>query len=409
MSDRAAPGPGASELTQVLILALGFGMVGIDRFMISTLFPVIAKDLALSYSDIGTITGALALAWGAAALLMGNWSDRIGRRKVLVGSMLVFSLLIGFSGLATGLAGLVLIRVLMGLADGAYTPASISATMAASPPQRRGRNIGLQQMTGLLFGLGIAPLLIPPLLHIIDWRWIFLLLAPPGLLLAWLSHRAIPDGGAEPVAEQARSSIADWKAVAAYRNVRLGMALMLIWLTCLVTVSAFMPNYMLDHLGLSFAQMGTAMSAIGIGGAIGTIILPWLSDHIGRRRVMLLGTVGALGGLVFLSATGASVAALFAGLFVVMACVMALITLTVGPLCGEAVPAGLTATASGLVIAVGELFGGGIAPILAGHVAQTVGIAHVLWLPMAALVAALLLCTAIEERVPNLDAPAPAA
>lgn len=410
MSDgpRPAAPPGASELTQVTILALGFGMVGIDRFMISTLFPVIARDLSLSYSDIGTITGALAIAWGVAALFMGNWSDRIGRRKVLVGSMLVFSLLIGFSGLAAGLASLVLIRVLMGLADGAYTPASISATLDASPPQRRGRNIGLQQMTALLFGLGVAPLLIPPLLHVIDWRWIFVLLTPPGLLLAWLSHRWIPAHEAAPVTGEARSSLADWKTVAGYRNVRIAMALMLAWLTCLVTVSAFMPNYMLDHLGLSFAQMGTAMSAIGIGGAIGTVILPWLSDHVGRRLVMLAGTAGALGGLVFLSTAGPSVPALFGGLFVVMACIMALITLTVGPLCGEAVPAGLTATASGLVIAAGELFGGGIAPILAGHVAQAVGIDHVLWLPMAALAVALILCFAIEERAPRFDTPATA-
>ena len=77
------------------LMALGFGLVGIDRFLISPLFPTIAKELDLNYSDIGTIAGALALAWGVAALIMGNLSDRIGRRKVLVGALILFSLLIG--------------------------------------------------------------------------------------------------------------------------------------------------------------------------------------------------------------------------------------------------------------------------------------------------------------------------
>ena len=93
-----------SDWGTIGLLSLGFGLVGIDRFMISTLFPVIARDLALTYDDIGVITGALAFAWGVAALIMGNKADRLGRRKVLVGSLLVFALLIGTSGLATGLA-----------------------------------------------------------------------------------------------------------------------------------------------------------------------------------------------------------------------------------------------------------------------------------------------------------------
>lgn len=144
------------EMTAVSMLSLGFGLVGIDRFLISTLFPVIAVDLHLSYSDIGAITGALAVAWGISALFMGNLSDRIGRRRVLTISLIVFSVLIGASGLAAGLMSLILVRVVMGFADGAYTPVSIAATMAASAPQRRGFNIGIQQMMMPLFGLGLA-------------------------------------------------------------------------------------------------------------------------------------------------------------------------------------------------------------------------------------------------------------
>lgn len=387
------------ECLAVIILALSFGLVGLDRFMISTLFPVIAKDLGLDYRDIGTITGALAIAWGVSALFMGNMSDRIGRRKVLVGALVLFSLLIGASGMAVGLVSLVFIRMLIGLADGAYVPASIAETIEVSPPHRSGRNVGLQQMTALLFGLGFAPLLIPPLLHLVDWRWIFALFVLPGFLLAWLTYKIIP---ARPtVGHAGRTHWSDWRAVLRFRNVRIAMVLMLSWLTCLVTISAFLPNYMLDHLGLSFAQMGTVMSAIGFGSALGTIILPWLSDRFGRKTIMLAGSAIMIVSLLLLSLSGPDVPRLFACLFFVMFGNLALITLTVGPLCAESVPPGLMATASGVVIATGELFGGGLAPIVAGMAAQRFGIDHVLWLPIAVVTGAFLLCTAIHDVKPQ--------
>ena len=87
---------------------------------------------------------------------MGRLSDRIGRRRVVVGAILIFSLLVGISGLATGLFSLLLVRAMMGLADRAYTPPSIVATPEASKPSRHGLNLGLQQMAAPLFGLGIV-------------------------------------------------------------------------------------------------------------------------------------------------------------------------------------------------------------------------------------------------------------
>jgi MFS family permease len=409
VSDGATVTP-QREFATVLVLALGFGLVGIDRFLITTLFPVISKALSLDYSDIGVISGALSIAWGLAALFAGNLSDRIGRRPVLVGAMLLFSTLIGASGFAIGLLSLVAVRIVMGVADGAFTPASIAATLHVSPYHRRGRNLGLQQMTSTLFGLGFAPLLVTALLHVIAWRWIFALFVIPGFALAYLVWILIPPRDAAPKTTDAaaarRTLRGDFSAAIGYRNIRLLMGLMLVWLTCLISISAFLPSYLLDHLHLGFDQMGMVMSAIGFGSAAGTILLPWLSDRIGRRPVAMIAVAGALGSIFLLSRCGPQVAPLFACTFVAMGCVMAGITLTVGPICDESVPFGLGTTASGMVIAVGELFGGGIAPILVGRIAQRFGIEHMLWLPMAALVVGLLIAFAVQEtRGPNYAKP----
>ncbi len=400
MSDAAigVDGWSSREFKVVAVMALGFGLVGIDRFLIATMYPVIARDLHLSYADIGVITGALAIAWGASALFTGNASDRIGRRVVLTGSMIIFALLIGASGLAAGLGGLVAVRVVMGIADGAYTPTSIAATIEASAPKRHGLNIGIQQMMLPLCGLGIAPLMVSGLLRFVNWRWVFLVFLLPGLLLAFAVWRVIPTRAAvQHPHGNSRSSFKDWRDVLAYRNVRIGGALMLCWLTCLITTSAFLPNYLIDYLKLPFAEMGGIMSAIGLGSTAGTLALPWLSDLIGRKPVMVLSTIGAFFSLLLLATSNAEMKPLFGFLFMVHFFNNALITLTVGPLCSETVPAPLMATASGLVIAVGELFGGGIAPVVVGQVAQRIGIERILWLPIVMMAVGFLLSLLTRE------------
>jgi sugar phosphate permease len=156
-----------------------------------------------------------------------------------------------------------------------------------------------------------------------------------------------------------------------------------------------------DLLKLPFSTMSNVMSAIGLGSTAGTLLLPWMSDKWGRRPVMTLCTVGALASLLSLFNCGASFWPLFASLFCVDVFNNALITLTVGPICLESVPATLAATASGLVIAVGELFGGGLAPVVVGQIAQHFGLAHILLLPIGTMIVGFFLSRMLRETRSN--------
>ena len=126
------------EWKTVTLLTLGFGLVGLDRWIIAPMFPSIAKDLGLNYQDLGNLIGALGLAWGICAIVAGGLSDRLGRRKVLMPAIVGFSLLSGFTGLAQGLTSLVLIRALMGVMEGSFCPTSFAATSEASLPGAAG-------------------------------------------------------------------------------------------------------------------------------------------------------------------------------------------------------------------------------------------------------------------------------
>lgn len=397
------PPPGY-EFKAVGLLALGLGLVGLDRFIINPLFPVMQKELGLNYQDLGLISAVLALTWGIASILSGRLSDRIGHKRVLVPAMVLFSLLVGCSGFATGLLSLLLIRGAMGLAEGAYVPASIVATIEASKPTRIGLNVGLQQMAQPVIGLGLGPIIAVGLLALLpSWHWVFVVVAIPGLVLAFVLSRVLlgrPQPAQTPAQPQAPTR---WSDTLRHRAVLVNAASMMAYLTCLIILSAFMPSYLTDHLKLDLDVMGMVLAGQGVGSLIGMVLLPALSDRLGRKRVLVVALALELLALWALPNIGAQPALLFATLFVATFMNAGAVAITVGPLTSAAVPAALANSAIGIVVGLGEIAGGAIAPAIAGALAQQFGITVIPQICLAAVAAGLLIAV-VGIRAPRLAA-----
>jgi predicted MFS family arabinose efflux permease len=389
------------EWKAVTLLSLGFGLVGLDRWMIAPLFPFMMKDLYLGYQALGNLIAVLGLCWGISAIITGAISDRIGRRKILIPAILLFSLLSGLSGLATGLVSLLLIRSMMGVTEGSFCPASVAATADASPPSRRGLNQGLQLSTFALFGLGFGPILATQLLLIVpSWRWVFVLVALPGLVIAYLLYLVIREP--EHVREQtSRVEEHRWAEVLRSRNVVLAMLALLCAMTGVFVLGAMMPNYLLDYLRLTPQQMGFVMSAIGFGGFLGQFVVAGVSDIFGRKVVAILSFVAASILLTAFIKTGANPFSLFILLFCLAFCCFGLLALFTGPVATEAVPLGLISSAIGIVSGTGEIFGGGVAPSLAGYIAERYGIQNTLELALGGLIAGIFVCLFLKETAPR--------
>ncbi|HEX4023324.1 MAG TPA: MFS transporter [Steroidobacteraceae bacterium] len=396
------------EWQATLLLALGFGLVALDRWIVVPLWPLIAHDLHLNYQDQGTVVGVLALAWGVFAVIFGRVSDGLGRRRVLIPAVILFSVLCGLTGVSAGLGMLIALRVLMGSTEGAFTPAAVAAVAEASRDERRGLNQGFMLSTFPLFGLGFGPILATQLLSVLpSWRWIFLVVALPGLIVAFLVFRLIREpshlSAAEPqsAAGAVPAATIRWTQALGRHNVIVGVLATCACMVGVFTLSGMISSYLTDAVHLSLAQMGFVTSAIGFGGFFGEFMLPGLSDYIGRRWAAVLAFVLAFAALFVFSRTGQQLWTLFALLFICTFFCFGLLALYTGPVASEAVPPALIASAIGLVSGIGEIFGGGVGPALGGYVAQHYGIARMLNVAMAGLAAGALLSLFLRETAPR--------
>lgn len=401
MSNRAGAWDVKYEWRAIALLTLAFGLVGLDRFAINPLFPAMMKDLNLTYQDLGNLSSVLAIAWGVASIYAGSLSDRLGRRKVLIPTVLIFSAMSGFSGLATGIGSLLVFRVIMGAAEGAFMPASIAATIEASRPSRRGLNFGIQQNGLPLIGLAAGPIIVTQILEATgSWRLGFLLVAVPGFILAFLMFLVLRDtqgtvGAAEPAASAADK--ASWRKALGIRNVVLACLVLLFMAAALNVLIAMTPSYLVDHLKIGTGQMGFIVSASGFGALIGGTLLPSLSDRLGRKPVMLgcsLLAAVALWGFMYAPANPLM---LFLLLAVSTGAAFSAIFINNGPLTVESAPAAIASTAVGLVVGVGEIFGGGIAPSIAGYIANNYGIQNVYGLSLGCFLASVVVIMFIRE------------
>jgi len=385
----------------ILVLSLTFGLVGLDRFILPVLFPAFMGELGLTYEDLGNLVGILAVFWGISAFAMGFLSDRVGRRKVLIPAVIVFSLMSAFSGMAGGLVSLLLIRAVMGLAEGPVASIGVAVAVEASHPKRRGMNNGIFQCMISLFGNAIGPIIATQLLLVTDWRTVFMLVGIPGLIMAAVMYYVVREPADAP-AGSTPATRPSFGELFRHRNVPLAMLTLMCAMGGIFVMGAMMPSYLTDYLGLSIQEMGVVTSAIGFGGALGQFAMPTLSDFIGRKITILISYVLAAVFIYLFVQTGAdNQAALFWLLFFAALFNFSALATLAGPVAAEAAPLGMIASVAGLVIGAGEIFGGGVAPAIAGQIAGSSGIQHVFTFVIASLIVGFLIALFLKETAPR--------
>jgi EmrB/QacA subfamily drug resistance transporter len=167
-------------LALALLCAVQF-MVVLDIAIVNVALPSIKVDLGFSQENLQWVISAYALVFGGFLLLGGRAADLLGRRRIFLVGVVVFTLASLFAGLAWSEASLIGARTLQGLGAAIISPAALSI-LSTTFAEGRERNIALGAW-GAVGGLGAAAgvLLGGILTDALSWEWIFFVNVPVGV------------------------------------------------------------------------------------------------------------------------------------------------------------------------------------------------------------------------------------
>jgi predicted MFS family arabinose efflux permease len=263
-------------------------------------------------------------------------------------------------------------------------------------------NNGLFQCGFALFGLAFAPIIATQLLQVTSWRNVFLIVGIPGLIVAVLMWFTIREPLTIATAGASAEKRAPLSEAFKHRQVPLAMLTLLCAMTGVFVMGAIMPNYLVDYVKLTGPQMGFVTSAIGFGGFLGQFGVPAVSDFIGRRLSVFLSFVlAAIFLWFFIHADSSNLTVMFVLLFFAALFNFGALSIVAGPLAAEAAPVGLIASVAGLVIGVGEIFGGGVAPVIAGGIAKNYGLQYTLYFALGGQLVGLIISLFLRETAPR--------
>src|ERR1700757_3860676 len=162
-------------------VSFGLFMIMLDNTIVNVALPTLQRSLGLKISELEWIVTGYALTFGAFMLTGGKLADLLGRRRIFVVGLIVFTAASLACGLAGSAAVLIGARVVQGLGAAMMNPATLSIITVTFPPHQRGTAIGIWGGVSAL-ALAIGPLVGGIITERISWNWIFFINVPVGIL-----------------------------------------------------------------------------------------------------------------------------------------------------------------------------------------------------------------------------------
>src|ERR671926_604285 len=198
--NQAAPVPNPRPWLTLAVVGAAFFMTVLDVAIVNVAIPSIQRDLNIREETVQWVITAYAITFGGFLLLGGRMADLLGRRRIFVGGLILFTLASLVCGLANDAGVLIAARAVQGVGAAIISPAALSiVTTTFTEGAERNKALGIW---GALGGSGAAAgvLFGGVLTKYLGWEWIFFVNVPVGALVLALSpgivrERRAPDVG----------------------------------------------------------------------------------------------------------------------------------------------------------------------------------------------------------------------
>ncbi|HTQ86122.1 MAG TPA: MFS transporter [Candidatus Solibacter sp.] len=255
-----------------------------DRLVIVPLFPLLRDEFSLTDAQLGTLQTVLQVVLALATVPFALLADRANRRKIIAIGVAVWSGATFLSALAASYAALLVARALVGIGEAAYSPAAQSMISGEFPRQLRGRALSVFA-AAMLVGGAAGQALGSLLGDTSGWRWAFVIIGTPGVILAMAALR-MDDPPRGPKTEVV--PVAHLLRVPAY------LALIASGVLVTFTTVSFVtwgPDYMVRYKDFSLRQAGLLLGSLGlvslVGGALtGGAVADFLQRRTAYGRVI---------------------------------------------------------------------------------------------------------------------------
>jgi MFS family permease len=295
-----------------VVFALTFGLLISDymsRQVLNAVFPLLKSEWSLSDSQLGLLSGVVALMVGLLTFPLSLLADRFGRVRSLALMALLWSIATLICGLAERYEQMFFARFLVGVGEAAYGSVGIAVVLSVFPKHMRA-TLTAAFMAGGMFGSVLGMALGGAIAAHLGWRWAFVGMALFGLLLAAcyplivkesrVSHTRFTSDvqrAAEQATHPLRSLYASRSVIAAY----IGSGLQLF---VGGTVIVWMPSYLNRYYAMGTDKAGALAGLIVLCSGVGMILCGMLSDRLCRdapARKIALAIAYCLGSCVLLS------------------------------------------------------------------------------------------------------------
>jgi predicted MFS family arabinose efflux permease len=257
----------------------------LDRQILTILTEPISRELKLSNSAIGFLTGpAFALFYTTAGIPIARWADVGVRRSIIALALLVWSAMTALSGLAQSFMHIALARLGVGLGEAGCSPPAHSLISDLFPPERRASALSTYAL-GVPLGGALGTILGGWIGEVYGWRAAFFAVGLPGIALALAVRLTLREPARAHVAS--RGSMGDALAFMSRRRAFVHMASGAALLAFAgYGTGAFSPIFLARVHGLSLGETGSWLGGIAlVAGGLGTFLGGVLADRFGARDV----------------------------------------------------------------------------------------------------------------------------